>query len=96
MQHTDLTWFDKQSIQFEESRFAAMTILLTAQSCIGSIAVLFALEHNMIIQLCLTAAVTMGANSLFIAQGPAKWCLGAFYISIVVNLLIIIINVAAY
>jgi hypothetical protein len=92
MQHTQFSWFDKQAIQFEESRFAAMTILLTAQSCIGSIAVFFSMQHEMIIQLCLSAAVTMGANSMFIAQAPAKWCLGFFYTSVVLNLLIIIIN----
>jgi len=93
MEQKELNWFDRQALQFEESRFAAMTILLTLQSCIGSIAVMFALQHDAVVQLCLSAAVTMGANSLFIAQGPAKWCLGSFYISIIVNLIIIFFNV---
>lgn len=96
MEHTELNWFERQALQFEESRFAAMTILLTLQSCIGSIAVMFALQHDSVIQLSLSAALTMGANSLFIAQSPAKWCLGSFYISIAVNLLIIIFNALAY
>ncbi len=96
MEQRELNWFERQALQFEESRFAAMTILLTLQSCIGSIAVMFALQQEAIIQLCLSAVVTMGANSLFIAQGPAKWCIGSFYVSIILNFTIILFNVLAF
>lgn len=87
---TKTNWFDRQVLQFEESRFAAMTILLTLQSCIGSIAILFALKHEANVALSVSAALTMGANSMFIAQANGKWCLGTFYASVVINLLIIL------
>lgn len=85
-------WYDQQILAFEKNRFGAMTLMMTAQSCWGSIAVMFSLKVNMIFLVAISAAVTMASNSAFIAQSPARWCIGIFYASIVTNLLIIIIN----
>jgi hypothetical protein len=90
--HKKLTWFDKQAIRFEEGRFALMTIFLTAQSCWGSIAAMYALKANNNLLLIICAAVTMASNSAFIAQSPAKWCLGILYTSLIVNSIILIIT----
>ncbi len=89
--HLHLSWLDKQAIRFEEARFALMTILMTAQSCLGSIAAMFALEQDNTVLLALSAAVTMGSNSAFIAQAPGKWCLVIFYLSVLVNLSVLLL-----
>lgn len=88
----EISWFDKQADKFEESRFAAMTIMLTAQSCWGSIAALYSIKNDSLILLGLGAMLTMASNAAFIAQGPAKWCLGIFYASVVTNLIILLVN----
>ena len=85
-------WFDKQARQFEESRFGAMALMMTAQSCWGSIAAMYALQADNILLLAICAAVTMASNSAFIAQSPAKWCLGIFHTSIIANLIILLIT----
>lgn len=93
MTHTETkkqSWFDRQSQQFEENRFFQMTILMTAQSCWGSIAAMLALKNDNYVLLSIIAALTMSANSAFIAQSPGKWCLAIFYGSVLTNLLIII------
>lgn len=88
----EVTWFDKQADKFEESRFAAMTIMLTAQSCWGSVAALWSLKNDNLFLLALGAMLTMASNAAFIAQGPAKWCLGIFYASVITNLIILVVN----
>lgn len=84
-------WFAKQTLQFEKFRFGMMTIYITAQSCLGSIACMYILQQNTSdIWLMLCAGVTMGSNATFIAQGPAKWCLIALYTSVLTNTLLIL------
>lgn len=87
---TPTNWFERQSQQFESSRFAAMTFFITLQSCVGSIAAAMSLEKNYVVPLMLCAAITMGANAVCIAQGPAKWCVASLYLSTATNTLIII------
>ncbi|TXI85659.1 MAG: hypothetical protein E6Q37_05865 [Crocinitomicaceae bacterium] len=82
-------WFEKQAQYFENNRFGAMALMMTAQSCWGSIVAMFALKTNSLILLSICAAVTMASNSAFIAQSPAKWSLAVFYGSLLVNLLIL-------
>lgn len=87
-------WFHNQEIVFEESRFGRMVIFLTAQSCLGSIAAMLALQnHAGDWALITAAAVTMWSNSMFIAQASAKWCLLIFYLSLIVNTTLILIYV---
>lgn len=87
---TKSTWFDKQAEKFEASRFAVMTILMTAQSCLGSVAAMFLLQGDAYVLLAICASVTLVANSAFIAQVPAKWCLSLFYLSVIVNISLIV------
>lgn len=87
------TWFDKQAVQFEQVRFGAMTLMMTAQSCWGSIAGTYALKANYMALLAICAALTMASNAAFMAQSPAKWCLGIFYSSVLVNSIILIIGI---
>lgn len=82
----------KHTAQFEESRFAAMTIMITFQSCLGSIAAYYALINDAEVSLYLSAMVTMAANAVFLAQSPAKICLAVFYGSVVTNFIIIGLN----
>jgi len=89
--HT-LTWLDKQAYNFEQKRFALMTVYLTVQSCLGGIVAMSALQINNAPTLILASAITMGSNALLIAQAPAKWCIIAFYISIVSSAIMIGIN----
>jgi|GEM_PF-781210 len=87
------TWFEKQAAWFEESRFAMMTLMITVQSCIGSIACMYIFQNNASdIWFMICAAVTMGTNAMFIAQAPAKICLASLYLSILVNSMFILMN----
>ena len=86
-------WFDKQAQSFEVNRFGAMALMMTAQSCWGSIAAMYALQADNIALLAICAAVTMAANAAFIAQSPAKWCLVIFYTSVVANLIILLLTI---
>lgn len=81
---------EKQLAYFEENRFGAMTFMMTFQSCFGSIAAMFAIRMDSTIALAITAMVTMASNAMFIAQSPAKWCVGTFYLSIVVNAIVLL------
>jgi len=87
-----LNWFEKQSELFEESRFGAMALMMTAQSCLGSIAAMYTLINNNVFLLSICATVTMISNTAFIAQSPPKWCLAIFYISVVANSLILLLS----
>lgn len=89
---TKLNWFQKQITSFERSRFGAMAALLTAQSCFGSIAAMYSLKTQSYILLAICANITMASNGAFIAQVSAKWCLILFYLSVFINLGILIIN----
>jgi len=86
-------WFDKQAQSFEVNRFGAMALMMTAQSCWGSVAAMYALKADNIVLLAVCAAVTMASNSAFIAQSPAKWCLVIFYTSVVANLIILLLTI---
>ena len=85
-------WYDKQANSFEENRFGAMTIMMIAQSCFGSIAAMYTLQADNIVLLSICAALTMASNAVFIAQSPAKWCLGMFYASLITNLIILLLT----
>jgi hypothetical protein len=85
-----MKWFDKQLIDFENARFGAMTLMITLQSCLGSIAAMFSLMTNNFVSLGIIVFVTMTSNAAFIAQLNAKWCLRFFYLSIIVNCIIIL------
>ncbi|WP_317900059.1 hypothetical protein [Aurantibacillus circumpalustris] len=88
-----LNWFDKQAINFENARFGWMAILITAQSCLGSVACGFILKNNAnIIFLCTCAAITMGCNALLIALAPPKVSLISVYLSVILNALFILFN----
>ena len=89
---TNLNWFQKQAVTFEKSRFGAMTVLLTAQSCLGSVAAMYSLKTESYILLAVCANITMASNGAFIAQAPAKWCLSLFYLSVLTNLGILLIH----
>lgn len=89
-----LNWFAKQTQNFEKARFGWMAILITAQSCLGSVACGFILKNDAsIVILCVCAAVTMGCNALLIALAPPKVCLIGFYLSMILNTFFILINI---
>ncbi|MGM0478514.1 MAG: hypothetical protein ACQERC_04755 [Bacteroidota bacterium] len=85
-----MNWIKKQEEWFEEARFGAMTLMITFQSCLGSVAAMYALKLDNVLILAIVAALTMASNAMFIAQAEAKYCLYAFYTSIVVNTLLLI------
>ncbi len=87
---SEKSWFEKQANQFDNARFGLMTVFLTAQSCWGSIAAMLSLQDDNFISLGICAVLTMASNAAFIAQGPAKWCLGLLYLSGITNLIIIV------
>lgn len=87
-------WFRNQVAKFEQARFGWMTALLTIQSCLAAVACMYILQNNASdIQLASCAALAMGCNAVLIAQGPGKWCLLSFYLSMILNTIFIIINI---
>ena len=78
-------WLTKQEATFEENRFGAMTVMLTFQSCLGSVAAMLCIGNGMWGLVSLVAVLTMSSNSMFIAQADAKYCIITFYISVVIN-----------
>lgn len=86
------SWFQRNVEQFEKSRFGMMTILITLQSCIGSIAAMSSLMHSSFILLGICAFITMASNAAFIAQTTSAWCLRFFYASTIINTAIVLIN----
>lgn len=92
MENTKMTWFEKQSAQFEQSRFATMTMMLTFQSCWGSIAAMLAMQNNDYVILSIVAAATMTGNSALIAQVPAKWCIAFFYGNVLINTFLMLVS----
>lgn len=92
MKKATINWILNHAAQFEEDRFAAMTIMLTFQSCLGSLAAYYALQSDAVFSLYLCAMVTMAANAAFLAQASAKYCLAIFYASVLTNLALIAVN----
>ncbi len=91
---SNVGWFQNQVIKFENARFFWMAVYLTAQSCIGSIAAGLLLANNAnVVLLCTCAALTMASNSVFIAQGSGKVCLITLYLSVLLNVIIIVTNI---
>lgn len=87
-------WLHNQEVAFEEARFGRMVIFLTLQSCVGSIAAMLALQnHAGDWALITAAAVTMWSNAMFISQASAKWCLRIFYLSLIVNIILIAVYI---
>lgn len=84
-------WFSLQAERFDSSRFGAMTIMMTTQSCLGSVAVMYALKMDDYLFLSIITAMTMASNGAFIAQAPSKWCLALFYGSVATSVLTILI-----
>lgn len=89
---TSTNWFKRQQENFERNRFGAMSAMLTAQSCFGSVAAMYSLKNDNFVLLGICAFATMASNGAFIAQVSAKWCLILFYFSIVANLGVLIAN----
>ena len=86
------TWFQTNVDNFEKSRFAMMTILMTAQSCLGSIAAMYSLVNSNYVLLGICAFITMASNSVFIAQMSGTWCLRVFGMSVIINTALIVLN----
>ncbi len=86
------TWFQTNVENFEKSRFAMMTILMTAQSCLAAIAAMYSLINTNYVLLGICAFTAMASNSAFIAQTSAAWCLRLFYGSVVISIVLIVLN----
>lgn len=88
----NISWFEKQANWFEASRFGAMTLMMTFLSCYGSIGAMYSIKNQFYIGLVVAAVVTMASNAAFIAQVSSKICLVFFYLGLVINTFIIIVN----
>jgi hypothetical protein len=79
-------FFSRQAQTFESNRFVMMTLFMTIQSCLGSIATFYLLQNAQAdVWFILTAAITMACNAVLIAQGSAKLCLAILYASLIFN-----------
>ncbi len=86
-------WLTRQAEVYDRYRFGLLPILITLQSCLGSIACMYVLKGDMgEVMLAFCAAITMGCNALFIAQAGAKLSLIGLYISLLINTLLIVVS----
>lgn len=87
-------WFHKQEADFDRTRYGHMVLLLTFQSCLGSVACMYNLQNvDSLFLLIVSATITMWSNAMFIAQSQAKWSLLVFYASVIINTAILIFSV---
>ena len=89
-------FYEKQLDYFETNRFGAMTLMLTFQSCYGSVAAMLSLQIENVITLSICSIITMASNATFIAQAPSKWCINTFYLSVITNTIIILYGLFQY
>jgi len=86
--------FNRQAEQYESARFGWMAILLTFQSCLGAVACMYISEAKAsVVLLAACAAITMGSNALFIAQASGKVCLFGFYVSVILNTILLLMTI---
>jgi len=86
------SWFKKQELWFETSRFGAMTFMMTFLSCFGAVGAMYSIKNQFYLGLIMAAIVTMSSSVAFIAQISSRLCLLFFYIGLLINALIIVIN----
>jgi hypothetical protein len=92
MEISKLNWYERQVANFEESRFGAMAIMLGFQTAWGSIAAGLSYGNETIYALAVCSTFTMLNNTIIIAQGPAKWCVGAFSLATIANTAIVLLE----
>lgn len=81
-----------ESLNFSYFGILSMTILIG--SIIGGIAAAVILSNNAPIwQLGVCAAVSMANNAAGIGQAPTKWLVNLFFVSIVANGILILMNI---
>ncbi len=85
-------WIGRQIQNFETNFFGAMTMMMVAQSCLGSISAMLALQSKNIPFLIIGMSLVMATNAAFLAQISAKWAVGIFASSIIVNLILIVLG----
>ncbi len=81
-----------ENIEF--NRFSIMTLGMTAQSCLASVAVYEVLKNlsheDNLIPLCIIAPITMLGNAFALAQAKMTLVLGGFITSVIVSISILI------
>lgn len=87
------SFIERQVQAFEINRFGLMAVFMVLQVCVASAAVYYIFQSGTTVwQLMICAALTMFSNTMLIAQAPARWCVVAFYLSLIFNTLLILIN----
>ncbi len=86
------SWLSKQVKRYEEDFFGIMPMMMVAQSCVGSIAAMYALEVKNTVFLIISITLTMAVNGAFLAQIKSIWALILFGLSIAMNIILIILS----
>ena len=89
-------WLIKQEENFEKNRFGAMTIMITFQSCLGSVAAMLCMQNDLWVLVSIVAVLTMASNSMFIAQSEPKLCILTFYLSVIFNAVVVLYALILY
>jgi len=87
-----VNWFKRQEIWFESSRFGAMTLMMTFLSCFGAIGAMYSIKNQFYLGLIVAGVITMASNVAFIAQISSRLCLLFFYLGLIIDAIIIVIN----
>ncbi len=88
--------FNSLSRSFTSSYMMMIPLSIIFQSCLGSIAVLFILKTGgsfLLLQLGICIGVTMVYNASVLAQLKTSWVFKLLFLSIVVNLILLLIHV---
>ena len=93
---TSKSWFQGQVEQFERYRFGAMTMMITAQTCLAAVAAMLSIQNDNYFLVSVCSVFAMASNTAFIAQVNAKLCVTFFYLSIIVSAIVIPLNFLMY
>ena len=82
----------------EFNRFVLSALLITAQSCIGGVAIGYLFKYGFggdLLLLWIISATTSAANAAVIAQPPMKWIFGTSAIAVLAAICVSIYSVIA-
>src|SRR5438270_665399 len=87
------TWYKKFIAEATYNYFFVISFVILVGSCWGGITAMYILKANAPIwQLCLNIYITMANNIAPIGQASAKWVIGLFILSSLVNLILVLAN----
>jgi hypothetical protein len=85
---------------FKEMYMAYIPLMIILSSCLGSVAAMYILmqerSFSQVVQLSLCVIVCMAFNASILAQMKAKFVFNLLIASLIINILLVVLNIAFY